>query len=909
MKAQNLKTQYLKNPLGIETRCPRFTWTAQDGQRQSAYEIRTFRDGKKDWESGHVTTPSMYAVYGGSVESRDRIIWQIRLYDENDTAGEWSEEQFFEMGLLKPEDWQASWIAGQDTDREERLPADYYRKPFFVKNVAGTKKEENKTGSGQSSRIVAKARLYATACGVYEARLNGEKVGNGVLTPGCTEYEKHLYYQTYDVTDLLAVPAEGEVSKENVLDFVVGDGWYKGKLGCDGVEYLFGTQTKLLAQLEIEYVDGSVECIGTDASWQWSNDGPAGYNDLKDGICLDMTKQPSYQNKAAICTVPIDAQGEPMVPAVAEAPLITEHERFAPEVLTTPFGNCVLDFGQNMAGYVLCHIKGEKGQKIVIRMGETLDNGEFTQANFETLPDRGKSIDQKVEIVCDGEHVPDYPKFFYSGFRYALIEGVSNVTSKDFTAAAVYSDIEYKGSFICSNENINRFVKNTIWSEKSNFVDIPTDCPQREKGGWTGDAQVFQKTAMYLSEPAAFYRKWLKDVRDCQREDGRVDNVCPKVQRLGQADALNGSAGWADAAVIIPYQLWKLHGDVAFITENYELMHGWKEYVIGSAADKSIYQMAEDDPFRQMMAPFLMGDVPFKEYIVESGMHWGEWAEPEGVVELDSIMELIRPKQEENAAYMHYSMGLLAEMLETIGKAEEAAQCREYAEGAKQAYLANFVCQDDIESTRQAKLVRPLALGILEGTAAERVARRLNETAVQRDYKIGTGFLSTPFILPVLADHGYVETAYRMLENEEEPGWLAMVRQGATTVWEHYNGYDSEGHPLDTSYNHYSPGAVCGFLFEYTAGIRPAGERRFLLKPVPGGSLSCANAEWNSPYGRVRAGWKWEDTTSAADIQNGNEKSVRALVYEVEVPANCEAEIVLPDGRTEHVQGGTYRFK
>lgn len=860
MRAIELTSMYLTNPIGIAETQPRLNWKAAGGKLQSGYEIRTWKNGVKDWESGKVDTASMYARYAGNVKSFDRITWSVRLYDEQGNYGEWSENQFFELGLLSETDWKAKWITGVGTDKEERLPADYYQKHFTL------------------SKEVKSARLYITACGVYEAYVNGKKAGDSILAPGCTQYDKRLHYQTYDVTKLL--------SKENELLLVVGDGWFKGKLGCDGDEYFLGTQTKVKAQINIRYTDGEHQVIGTDSSFRWTNEGPVGYNDMKDGIHLDMTKELCFNTQSVETDYPV-------VPTASEAPPIREQEHFKPVIQKTPSGKAVLDFGQNIAGYVVCNICGKKNQKIVLHLGETLDRGEFTQSNFATLPGRGKSIEQKIEIICNGRQVPFYPKFFYSGFRYALVEGMDEVKEGDFTAFAIYSDISYRSSFSCSNESINRFLLNTVWSEKGNFIDIPTDCPQREKGGWTGDAQVFLRTAAYLSEPAAFFRKWLKDVRDCQREDGRVDNVCPKVQRPGPQDVMNGSVGWADAAVIIPYTLWKLYGDDSFITDNYELMHGWKEYIIRAASDKSIYQLPDENPMKQMQGPFLMGDSPYSKYLVESGVHWGEWCEPDGVLDTDIIMEMTRPKQEENAAYMHYSMTLLAEMLEAAGKQEEAGVCHEYAAGAREAYQYHFVKEDDIETNRQCKLVRPLALGLLDEKAACNVAARLSGTAAERDYKIGTGFLSTPFILPVLADYGYAETAYRMLENEEEPGWLAMVKQGATTVWEKYNGYDEQGKPLELSFNHYSPGAVCSFLFSHTAGIRIVGERKFLFRPIPGGSLNFAKAHWDSAYGMAKAEWKLTGST---------------FTYEIEVPCNCVAVVELPDGSTRSVAAGAYTW-
>lgn len=858
MKAKRLRCAYLKNPMGIDIQNPMLTWNVSDGIRQTAYEVRTSKNGYPDWKTGIVYSSSMHAKYEGGAGSRDEVAWSVRLYDENGIPGEWSENQRFEIGLLKASDWKALWISGVDTDRKERLPADYYRKDFSIHGK------------------VKKARLYATAHGIYEAYLNGKRVGDMVLAPGCTQYDKRLYYQTYDVTDML--------SGENVIVFVTGDGWYKGKLGYDAEEYFFGNQTKLFAQLEITYEDGRRAVIGTDDTFEWCNDGPVRENDLKDGIKIDGRYKPSFSEKARI--VQTDC-----CPTASNAPAVKEHEHFVPEVIRTPRGKTVLDFGQNMAGYVLFRGHAGEGQKMILTLGETLDQGEFTQSNFTTIPERGKSIKQQIEIIFSGSNIPEYPKFFYSGFRYALVEGMENVRAEDFIAAAVYSDIEYAGSFSCPDENVNQFVKNTVWSQKSNFVDIPTDCPQREKAGWTGDAQIFAQTAGYFADTAAFYRKWLRDVRDCQREDGRVDNVCPKVQGMNNQDALNGSTGWADAAVIIPYTLWKLYGDSSFITENYELMHGWMQYVIQAAADKSYYNLPEEHPMKSLLESTLIGKSPYSKYLIESGMHWGEWAEPSDVAEYDFITELVRPKQEENTAYLYYTMGLLAEMLKAAGKEDEAAVCEEYSKGARQAYLYHFVQNEEIRTDKQAKLVRPLALGLLDGKTKENVARHLNNVCIRREYKIGTGFLSTPFILPVLAENGYADTAYKVLRNTEEPGWMAMVKQGATTVWENYNGYDAAGHPLKLSYNHYSPGAVCAFLFSHAAGIRIAGENQFLIKPYPDSMFGEAYAEYMSPYGKVKSGWKIVDDKT---------------VFEIEVPSNCIAYLEIPDGKIVELDAGSH---
>lgn len=856
MRAISLRTEYRRNPLGIDERRPQFTWKCADGAEQHAYRVcAVSAAGRVLFDSGRIESGRMRCVYAGEpLCSMERVSWNVTLWDENG-QGPVSKSVWFETGL-DAGDWRAKWICGVDTAKRERLPADYYRKTFILENIPQT------------------ARLYASARGMYAAFLNGKRLP-GVLAPGCTEYEKRLYYQTYDVTEYLR-------SGENTLDFVVGDGWYKGKLGSTNNEYFFGEQTALLAQLVLTDHAGRKTVIGTDESFLWCNDGPIVYTDLKDGEVYDARKIPGYGARARLADF-----GD--LPTASPADGIAEHETFTPELLISPSGAKILDFGQNLAGYIRFSICGKPGQTIRLRMCEALDQGEYNNNTLlHVLPDLPPTK-QEIVYTCAGGRERFQPEFFYSGFRYALAEGMEQIDPHDFEAVAVYSDLEFVGDFRCSNEKVNQFLRNTRWSLKSNFVDIPTDCPQREKAGWTGDAQVFAGTASYLADTAAFYRKWLRDVRDCQREDGRVDNVCPKVRGVDNRDALNGASGWADAAIILPYTLWKLYGDSRFITENYELMHGWKEYAVKAAADKSFYHLPDGHPLKGMIAPFLLPDSPYNQYIIESGLHWGEWCEPEG----DPTKELIRPKQEVTAAYLHYSMTLLAEMLRETGRTEEAAQCEEYAEGARNAYQFHFVKDGEINAPRQAPMVRALALGLLEGTENEKAAARLNADAIARDYKVGTGFLSTPFVLSMLVKYGYTDTAYRMLENTAAPGWLAMVEQGATTVWETYKAYDEEGHPLLQSMNHYSPGAVCAFLFETVCGIRVSGENHFVLAPVPGGTLTYAQAAYDSPYGRITS--KWEQT--AEETQ-----------FSFAIPANTTAELHLPDGRTETLGWGTYQY-
>ena len=856
MKAIRLRTDYRENPLGIDNTTPRFSWHCDSGKKQIAYRIRVYdRENTSLYDSGKVESDSMHCRYAGvPLRSRQRAFWCVEVWDESAVSSV-SETAWFEMGLLAPVDWKAMWIAGIDTDRDERLAADCFSRRF------------------EATKSVRQARLYATACGVYAPWINGKRLP-GVLAPGTTQYDRRLHYQVYDVTQYIA--------RENVLEIMVGDGWYKGKLGSSNIQCFFGNQTALLAQLELEYGDGTREIIGTDDTFAWCNDGPIRYSDLKDGEIYDARCIPSYGARAVCVKREIPLCLSPMG-------MITEHETFIPDLLISPSGAKILDFKQNLAGYIRFRPHGKPGQVIRLRMCETLDHGEYSNTTLLHKEPNIPSINQEILYTCSGANALFQPEFFYCGFRYALVEGMDTVDPRDFEAVAVYSELDYTAHFHCSNPMVEQFMRNTVWSQKSNFVDGPTDCPPREKSGWTGAAQIFAETASYFADTAAFYRKWLRDVRDCQREDGRIDNVCPKIRGVDERDVLNGASGWADAAVMIPYFLWKLYGDDTFICENYDLMHGWKEYAIKAAADKMYYHLPDGHMLKDMIAPYLLPDSPYNHYIIESGLHWGEWCEPD----VDGGSELIRPKQELTSAYLHHSMSLLAEMLRAIGRDEEAIECDEYAQGAKLAYNHHFVKNGKIQAPRQAPMVRALALGLLDDETAVGVAKQLNEDVIARNYKVGTGFLSTPFVLGVLAKYGYVDSAYRLMENTEAPGWLAMVGQGATTVWENYVSYDEEGHPKMTSLNHYSPGAMCAFLFNTVCGIRVTGENRFEVKPVPGGTLMYADAGFVSPYGKIESGWKRE----------GNQ-----IHYTVTIPANTTARVFLPNGAHYEVDSGSHRW-
>ncbi|MCR5207421.1 MAG: glycoside hydrolase family 78 protein [Eubacterium sp.] len=850
MKPIRLQINHRTNPVGIDEKSFRFTWNARGGITQTAYRVRVWSDGDEAvFDSKKTASSSMNCTADFKISSRKRYFWSVTVWDENDSEGN-SETAFFETGLF-PDDWRARWITSGLVSDGERLPADCFKKDFELRGE------------------VKKARLYATALGAYTADINGTRL-SGVLAPGTTEYGQRLHYQTYDVTSLL--------KKQNRIAFTLTDGWYMGKLGYGNEHNRYGNQRKLVAQLEIEYADGSADTVITDKSFDYSNDGPVRYADLKDGEIYDSRLTPTYSKKA-------EETRYDVIPTASLTDGIYEAERFTPKLLISPTGKKILDFSQNLAGYVRFRIKGEYGQKIRLRLTETLDNCEYSRATI-LVEEGSPEILQEIVFICNGSEQSFQPEGFYSGFRYALVEGIDEINPKDFEAVATYSKLDFTGSFTCSNEKINKFHENTLWSMKSNFVDVPTDCPAREKSGWDGDAQVFSTTAAYLCDSASFFRKWLRDVRDCQHDDGRVLNVSPTPFPKSDMWEMHNAAGWGDAAVIIPYRLWKIYSDKSFITDNHDLILGWGNYTKKAAADKTEKQLALSEADNKNK-PYYVPSSPLENYVIESGQHWGEWCEPD----VDFLAEVHLPKPELTTAYAHYTMGLLSEMLREIGMDKEAAEFEEFSLKAKQAYNYYFVKDGHINAPRQAPMVRALALGLLEGETEKSVANDLNESAVKRNYTVGTGFLSTPFVLGVLTKYGYSDTAYRMLENTKAPGWLAMVEGGATTIWENYIMYDENNHPLSHSMNHYSPGAVSAFLYDTVCGIRINGENSFLLKPQPGGTLTFARAEYNSPFGKITSTWEKKDGKT---------------VFSFEIPSNTTAQLILPNGETKQLLSGKH---
>ncbi|MDY5441230.1 MAG: family 78 glycoside hydrolase catalytic domain [Candidatus Enteromonas sp.] len=853
MKAIHLRTEYLENPIGIDIPHPRLMWNCHGGIRQTAFHIIAKSGEKVVWDSGKVVSSSMWVDFPTPLFSRQRVEWTITLFDEKDNEGE-SENAFFEMGLLHEEDWKAKWITGNYSPKKNhRYPVDCFRKTFHLTSIAH-------------------ARLYITACGLYEANINGKKVGNDLLTPGSTDYNKRIQYQVYDVTNLLQMG-------ENALSVELADGWYRGSSGAKGRTNTYGKQTKFIAQLEVKKEDGSLITLCSDASWSWSSDGPTLFADLEDGEIVDANNAPSYKDQAKEVRFHANLTASNNV-------TVKERESFSPvELIITPKGKKVLRFPQNLSGYIHFCLKAHKGDKIHITLGEMLGkDGELTLENIQCIHKGKRSPLQEFTYICkEGEN--DYrPKYFYGGFQYAQIDTDIPFTKEDFQAIAVYSAFEEASTFECSHPLINQFYKNTIWSLKSNSTDLPSDCPTRERMGWTGDSQLFFNTASYLVDYASFAKKHVRDIFDRQWKNGRLPQIAPFANEDWFMWVMNGSVGWACAGVYIPYYYYRKYGDERILEDNYEGMLKYAKFMIRRAGKwGGVYAHPMHLSHKN------------RKYAVNCGQSYGEWAEPNDVCAFQWY-DFASPHPEVSTAYTYFTLKHVLEIAKILGKKEDKnlAKIKEYSEGAKRAYQELVTTKKyTLDTDRQARLVRPLYMGLLDEGQTEFAKKRLVKAMENYKWRLGTGFLSTPFILNVLASID-VKYAYRLLENEECPGWLFMPKNGATTIWESWEGNLTSDRGI-ASLNHYSKGALCEWLIGSMCGIKMGkNPHTFLIQPIPGGTITHAKASYQSVYGRVESGWEKKDGKT---------------VYSVSVPSNCTAELVLPNGENHTLEAGIHCFE
>lgn len=898
-----LKTEYRVNPVGIDNPRPRLSWKIKSGypnMMQTSYQILAYLDENEThliWASGVVEDGSSQRVLwdGPGLKSMQTVFWKVRVTISNGTMEEQAESEvsFFEMGLLKEEDWHCDWIEPLDQDDYFHYqPAPLMRRDFWVR------------------RGLKKARIYQTAHGLYEFWINGRLGTDEKFKPGFTSYQSRLQYQSYDISDYLT---EGQ----NIWAISLGDGWWRGTLGGSSRNN-WGYKLQFWGQIVLTYEDGSVEYVCSNDKFRCSYGGIRAC-DLRAGEVYDSLQEPrGWKNVGFDDTLwkPVKKAedmycSKNMLIASASVPVL-EKEQFEAKPFRDAAGELVLDFGQNIAGYVKMRLRGcEKGQKVILQHGEDIKDGLFSMQNLMGDMFENESF-QRIEYICSGEPEETYcPTFAVFGFRYVKVTGYDGeIRPGDFEAVAVYSALEETGDFTCSNPLLNQLVKNSRWSQKGNYLDVPTDCPTRERSPWTGDSQVYCRTAADFMNVYPFFEKWMQEFNCDQLKSGKLKSTIPsgsknleenerakaaffesiagkedlsmtdymvlQMYQSGEEDngVADGSAGWSDAAVINPYTMYLCYGDQQTLKNQYESAKKHVEYMFSKA--KNTNPNRQDAP---EYGNWTDGELD-ADYIWDTEFHWGEWLESDvGTAgEMRRMMDkFTNPDPEVPTMFLYYSTKLLGEIAHILGKEADAELYAQKSEKVKQMFN-KYLIRDDgvIKEGRQAPNVRALAFGLCDEKHREKVLSALVQMIKDCDYHINTGFLATPYILNVLADGGYADVAYRLLEQEGCPSWLYNVKKGATSILEEWNGMDTHV----GSFNHYSYGAVCDFLFSRTAGIRPViekpGYQEFIVEPVTGGSLTEAKAVYESLYGTICSGWK----------QNGE-----ITEYNIEVPVNTIADV------------------
>ncbi|HEY8185428.1 MAG TPA: glycoside hydrolase family 78 protein, partial [Pyrinomonadaceae bacterium] len=794
------------------------------------------------WDSGRVNSDdSTQRVYAGPpLQSAHRYYWRVRMWDERGENSLWSEAAYWEMGLLQTSDWRASWIEPDlEEDISKSQPAPMLRGTFKINSA------------------VKQARAYVTSHGLYEMHLNSQRVGEQLFTPGWTSYNKRLQYQTYDITNLLR-------SGENAVGVILSNGWYRGNIGFGGQRNFYGERLAILMQIQIKYQDGHQEFVGTDQSWKAAT-GPILMSEIYHGETYDARLEkngwssPAYTSKDW-AGVKVVAHRKDILVASAGPPLQKIEEIRPIKLIKTPGGETVVDMGQNMVGWVRVKAQGQAGTTITLRHAEVLDN----QNNFYTANLRDAK--QTVKYTLKGGGLENFePHFTFQGFRYVAVDGYPGELNLDsLTGIVIHSDMSRASEFTTSSSLLNQLQHNIIWGQKGNFFDVPTDCPQRnERLGWTGDAQVFSRTAAFNMDVAGFYTKWLKDVSADQMENGSVPYVIPDVlSRSGKPEG--GSAGWADVAVIIPWTMYLTYGDKRVLEEQYDSMGKWVEY---------IRQRAGDD------------------YIWDGDFHFGDWLAfattrpdyPGATTGKDLIA----------TAFYAHSTDLMQHVAGILGRVNDAARYAQQLDKIKNAFRKEFVTErgrvgEDTQTAYVLALEFDLLPDELRSVAAERLARDVRTRG-----HLTTGFLGTPYICHVLSRYGHLDEAYLLLNREQYPSWLYPVNQGATTIWERWDGQKPDGSfqdPEMNSFNHYAYGAIGDWMYQVMAGIevdpQAPGYKHALIQPQPGGGLTQVRASHSTLYGKVTSAWELKRDQ---------------FEISVEIPPNTRATVRLPKAQLEKV--------
>ncbi len=839
-----LRCEYKVDPLGIDVRQPRLSWQlTADGRGvvQAAYQVRVAESeaglaANPIWDTGRVDSDqSIHVVYEGpALASGRRYYWQVRVWDGGGAVSDWSAPAFWEMGLLGASDWEASWISPDwDEDLTAPQPAPMLRRTFAVEGE------------------VQAARAYVTGLGLYEVELNGQRVGDQIFTPGWTSYDTRLQYQTYDVTDLLQ-------PGDNAIGAMLGDGWYRGYLGWNDRRNVYGERLALLLQLQITYTDGRVQSIGSDASWKAAT-GPIRVADLYNGEHYDARlekpgwSRPGYDDEGWAHVRLIDHPKDILI-APAGQPVRKIDEVAPAAILHTPAGETVFDMGQNMVGWVRLTVRGAAGETVTLRHAEVLDK----DGNFYT--DNLRNAEQTVRYTLKGGGEEIYePRFTFQGFRYVAVDGLPGVpTPENLTGVVIHSDMTPTGSFEASNPLINQLQHNIAWGQKGNFLDVPTDCPQRdERLGWTGDAQVFARTAAFNMDVAGFFTKWLGDLAADQKSNGSIPFVIPDVLTRG-GDTGGGATGWADAGVVIPWTLYLAYGDTRILETQYESMKAWIGYMQSRAGDDLIWD----------------GDFHFGDWLAYSTDRSDY---PGATTDKDLIA----------TAYFAYSTSLLRRIASILGREDDAARYGTLLNDVKEVFQREFITANGrMASNTQTAYALALSFELMPEGQEAQAARRLAQDVRAFRNHLTTGFLGTPLLCHSLSDHGHLDVAYDLLNQDTYPSWLYPITMGATTIWERWDGIKPDSSFQDAgmnSFNHYAYGAIGEWLYHVVAGLEvdPAdpGYKHVLIQPQPGGDLTYARAALNTMYGLAASSWEFTDGR---------------FHLEVTIPPNTHATVRLP---------------
>ncbi|UYN83155.1 MAG: glycoside hydrolase family 78 protein [Microcella sp.] len=850
-----LTVEHHREPLGIGEARPRLSWksSAGPGWVQKGYEVEVSRGTTTTFS---VDSPDQVLVDwpDAPLSSRERAVVRVRVRGADDEWSPWSDETHLEAGLLAARDWRAAPVGPawpEDPESDDRRAA-LVRTTFTV------------------DADLVSARLYASAHGLYEAEINGARVGDDALSPGWTVYPQHLRYYTYDVT---AHITQGQ----NAIGAWLGDGWYRGRLGWrGGFRNLFGSDLSFIAQLELVYADGRRQTIATDGSW-CAAPAPIVRSGIYDGEDYDARDEfdgwstPRF-DASAWSAVAIAERDPATLRAPSGPPVRCTQEVRPVAVLRTPSGAAVLDFGQNLVGRPRIRVRGERGVTVTMRTAEVMQEGEIY-----TRPLRDARSTDSYTLA--GRAAPEEwePRFTFHGFRYLQIDGWPGdldaaVDLGDIVARVYHSDLQRTGWFESSNDMLNQLHENVVWSMRGNFVDIPTDCPQRdERVGWTGDLQVFAPTASFLFDTSGMLAGWLQDVAREQLDDGTIPWYVPVIPAHHMWTPIRPGAAWGDVATFTPLTLFERFGDLGVVERQFESARRWVDLIDSLAGD---------------------------DHLWNEGFQLGDWldpaAPPQDPADARTDRHLVA------SAYFCASARKVSQMAALLGRDDDAARYGTLAEAARDAFVGEYV-NDDATMTSDAQTAYALALAfdLLPASLRRPAARRLAELVRESGNRIATGFVGTPLVCDALSAEGELEAAYDLLLETECPSWLYPVTQGATTIWERWNSLlpNGEVNPgTMTSFNHYALGAVADWMHRVVAGLAPAapGYRRIRFAPRPGGGLTWARAEHETPYGRAAIAWKRE----------GDE-----LVITMRVPVGTEAVLDLGDDDVYPLSSGEHEVR